>query len=52
MDDVFVCFRISLLVLDVPSEMFKKRVNKLASDLGLLVLAGFVRLKVLFEAVD
>ena len=42
-NNVFVRFGITLLVIDIPAKECEQRVNELASYLRFIVLAGFIR---------
>ena len=51
-DNVFVGFGIALTIVHVPAERFEHGVDKLAADLGFVVLAGEVCVAVSVEPVD
>lgn len=52
MDDVFVGFGITGLVVDVPAEGFEEGVEVFAAELGFVVLAGFVSFDMEIETLD
>ena len=51
-DDVFVGIGVALFIAHVPAEDFKKGIEKLAPELGLIVRARPISLKIAVEAFD
>jgi len=49
-DDVFICLGIAILVIYVPSQELKKRVDELAPKLGFVVLTGTICLAVCIKS--
>ncbi len=43
MNYVFICFSKTLLIIYVPSKSFEEGINKFSSDLGFVVVTGFIR---------
>ena len=52
MDHVLVGFGVAVLVVHVPAECLEERVNELAAELGLVVLARAAGVAVALEALD
>ncbi|HPY30598.1 MAG TPA: hypothetical protein PLT00_09980 [Verrucomicrobiota bacterium] len=51
-DDVLVCLRETLDIINVPAERLEEGVEELPANLGLVILAGLVGIELLLEAGD
>lgn len=50
MDNVLVGFSKALLVVYIPSQGLEERINEFSSNLGLVVMSGFVGCQVIFKS--